>query len=171
MPLFLIFVAVPIVELYVLLQVGSFIGLLPTLALVVLTAVVGVTLLKAQGLATLMRARSRLEQGSLPAKELAEGFLLALAGAMLLTPGFITDSFGFALLVPAIRSLMLGSVMKLLKPNVVVGGAGNVYEGQASSRTNPGYHSGHVIEGDYQRQGSETGSDHHGSSQADSRKD
>lgn len=156
MPLFIFFVVISLVEIYVLIQVGSLIGALATVALVVLTAMVGVTLLRAQGLATLMRARARMEQGGLPAEELAEGFLLALAGATLLTPGFVTDAMGFALLVPAVRKKLLRSAMKLFKPTVVMGG--NVYDGQARPHSSPhsGVHSaGRVIEGDYQRQDDE----------------
>ncbi|GGY57505.1 membrane protein FxsA [Bacterioplanes sanyensis] len=156
MPLFIFFILVSLLEIYVLIQVGSLIGALATVALVVLTAVVGVTLLRAQGLATLMRARARMEQGSLPAEELAEGFLLAMAGATLLTPGFVTDALGFALLVPRVRKKLLQSAMKLLKPNVMMGG--NVYEGQArphAGQDNQAHASGRVIEGDYQRQDEE----------------
>lgn len=150
MPLIILFAVISLIEIYVLIQVGGIIGGLATVALVVLTAMVGVTLLRAQGLATLMRARTKLEQGSLPAKELAEGFLLALAGAMLLTPGFVTDSLGFALLVPGVRRALLGKVMALLKPNMVMG-AGNVYDGE-SRRPGPSPSgTGRVIEGDYIR--------------------
>lgn len=118
MPLLIIFVIVPIIELIILLQVGGLIGVLPTIAIILLTAVIGVNLLRAQGLSTLMRASQRLSQGGIPAQELAEGFLLAVAGGMLLTPGFMTDIFGFCLLVPSLRIRIAQSVMGLITPNM-----------------------------------------------------
>jgi len=102
--LYLFFLLVPLVEIYVLIQVGSVIGALPTVILVVLTAVIGVGLLRSQGLRTWMRAQEQLARGLLPAVELLEGMLLMLAGAFLLTPGFVTDTLGFLLLVPAVPS-------------------------------------------------------------------
>lgn len=101
---FLIFFLTPIVEMYLLIEVGGYIGTLPTVALVMLTAVIGVALLRIQGLATLTRGLARLQQGQLPAQELAEGLLLAVAGALLLTPGFVTDAAGFLLLFPPSRA-------------------------------------------------------------------
>ena len=101
--LLVLFVTVPLVEIYVLVAVGSHIGALATVALVVLTAVTGVALLRLQGLATLDRVQQALEQGELPARPMLEGLLLLVAGALLLTPGFVTDAVGFALLVPAVR--------------------------------------------------------------------
>ncbi len=99
----LFFIAVPLLEMLLLFEVAGAIGGLWTVGLVVLTAVVGIQILKQQGLRTLMRARQRLESGELPAREILEGFLIAAAGAMLLTPGFITDSLGFMLLTPPLR--------------------------------------------------------------------
>ena len=130
MPLLLAFIIVPMAELAVLIQVGSAIGVLWTILIIMLTAAIGVALLKRQGMEVLTRASQRMNEGTLPANELAEGFLLAFAGALLLTPGLLTDGLGFALLVPAFRSTLIGTVLKLLKPKVV-GGAqfrGNTYE-------------------------------------------
>ncbi len=101
--LLLFFVVTPIVEMYLLLTVGDMIGAIPTIGLVVLTAVIGVALLRQQGLATLTRAQQRLAEGGIPAAEMADGLLLAVAGPLLVTPGFATDAMGFALLTPAIR--------------------------------------------------------------------
>lgn len=122
MPLLLIFIIVPLAELAVLIKVGGAIGILWTFLLILFTAFIGVTLLRAQGLATLMRASERMQQGDIPAKELAEGFLLALAGALLLTPGFLTDAFGFSLLLPGVRGAMAVSLMKRFKPAMMRGG-------------------------------------------------
>ena len=101
--LFIAFLLVPVAEIWVLIEVGSVIGALPTVGLVVLTAVVGAGLIRAQGLATLERARAAADRGDVPAMELLDGVCLLVAGAFLLTPGFVTDTLGFLLLVPALR--------------------------------------------------------------------
>ena len=97
------FLAVPIIEIYLLIQVGQVIGAGWTILLVVLTAVIGVWLLKIQGLSTLTRAQRRLQENELPAREILEGMALVVAGAFLLTPGFFTDTIGFLLLFPPTR--------------------------------------------------------------------
>ena len=106
MPLLLLlaFIGVPLLEIAVFIQVGGLIGLWPTLGIVVLTAVIGTWQLRAQGLATLARGRAQLDAGQLPKRELFDGICLLFAGALLLTPGFVTDSFGFLLFVPAFRN-------------------------------------------------------------------
>ena len=98
-----LFVAAPLAEIYVLIHIGGEIGALNTIALCVLTAVLGATLIRIQGISTLLRIRAALERGDLPALEMLEGAQLLVAGALLLTPGFVTDSLGFVLLVPAVR--------------------------------------------------------------------
>lgn len=101
--LFLIFVALPILEMIVLIKVGSIIGVIPTVALVVLTATLGIWLMRVQGLATLARVQEKLERGEVPGTELLEGIMLLIGGALLLTPGFITDTMGFVCLIPVLR--------------------------------------------------------------------
>ncbi|TDI93268.1 MAG: FxsA family protein [Chloroflexi bacterium] len=108
---FLIFVATPLVEMYLLIEVGGYIGAPWTIALVMLTAVIGITLLRRQGLATLTRGVTRLQQGEVPAQEMAEAILLGVAGALLLTPGFVTDAVGFALLTPGFRQRLIVRVL------------------------------------------------------------
>lgn len=103
----LIFLLVPLVEIYILIQVGQVIGALWTVFFVVLTAVIGVRLLKTQGLSTLSRAQNKMNTGEMPAHEMLEGLALVVAGAFLLTPGFFTDAFGFILLFPATRSRLI----------------------------------------------------------------
>ena len=105
--LFLVFLVVPLVELYFLIQVGSVIGAIPTIGLVVFTALLGAMLLRFQGWKTLERTRATLAHGQLPAMEMMEGVLLVLAGALLLTPGFFTDTMGFLLLVPPLRRALI----------------------------------------------------------------
>ncbi|GAA0841336.1 membrane protein FxsA [Marinobacter szutsaonensis] len=107
-----LFIIMPIAEMAVLIQVGGMIGVLNTIGLVLLTAVIGAWLLRQQGLATLLRARQRLNSGELPAREVAEGLILAVGGALLLTPGFITDTIGFLCLIPGTRHFFAAQVLK-----------------------------------------------------------
>jgi len=98
-----VFILVPVLELYVLIKVGSHIGALATVLLVLLTASIGVGLLRKQGLSTMQRVQSQMQRGELPAVSMLEGMLLFFAGALLLTPGFVTDSIGFLLMIPPLR--------------------------------------------------------------------
>ncbi len=109
--LLLLFFTVPLVEIYVLLEVGGAIGVLPTIALVVLTAVMGAGLIRAQGIATLGRVQQELARGELPAVGIIEGALLLVAGALMLTPGFVTDTIGFLILVPPLRRRAIQSFL------------------------------------------------------------
>ncbi len=123
MPLLIIFIIIPLIELAVILKVNSFIGIGWTLGLIIITAFVGVKLLRQQGISTLLRANQKMQQGQMPALELAEGFLLALAGALLLTPGFVTDAVGFFLLVPATRKALVHKVIAFITPRMMTGGS------------------------------------------------
>lgn len=141
--LFLILLLVPVVEIYVLISVGSVIGAIPTIALVVCTALLGVMLLRFQGWTTLQRARLSMARGQVPAMEMMSGVVLLIAGILLLTPGFITDALGFLLLVPAVREALLRRVLRNLQPgpNATPGGDGR---DRAS-------HEPYTIEGEYRR--------------------
>lgn len=101
--LLFIFIVIPIVEMVILIEVGGLIGAWPTVGLVLLTATVGVWLLKLQGLATLSRVQAKLARGELPDTELLEGIMLLIGGTLLLTPGFVTDAIGFICLIPGLR--------------------------------------------------------------------
>lgn len=103
----LLFVGVPLIELYLLIEVGGEIGAIPTITLTVFTAVLGGMLVRAQGLTTALRVRDALERHEVPALEMMEGVVLLATGFMLLLPGFITDLIGFVLLVPPIRRALL----------------------------------------------------------------
>ena len=105
-----LFFAVPIAEIYLLIQVGQAIGAGWTVLLVVATAVVGVALLRVQGLSTLLRAQEKLRRNELPAREMLEGMALVVAGALLLTPGFFTDTIGFLLLFPPTRAWLASAL-------------------------------------------------------------
>jgi len=106
-----IFLVVPIIEIYLLIQVGQVIGAGWTIFLVVFTAVIGVWLLRIQGLSTLTRAQQKLQQNELPAQEMLEGMGLVVAGALLLTPGFFTDTVGFILLFPPTRVWLVSRIV------------------------------------------------------------
>ncbi len=105
--LLFLFIALPLAELYVLIEVGSGIGGLTTIALCLLTAAIGGSLIRWQGLKTLIDAQQRLRMGEIPAHHGFHGILLAVSGLMLFTPGFITDSIGFLLLIPWIRNWLI----------------------------------------------------------------
>jgi UPF0716 protein FxsA len=113
--LLLLFIAVPIAEIALFIEVGGLIGLWPTLATVVVTALVGTTLVRQQGLAALTRARASLERDRFPVEEVLTGVCLLVAGALLLTPGFLTDAIGLALLIPPLRLAIGGAVVRYLE--------------------------------------------------------
>ena len=109
--IFLLFLLVPLIEIYFLIEVGDEIGAGWTIFLVVATAVIGVGLLRMQGLSTMQRAQSTLAQGQVPALAMMEGLVLLVCGGLLLTPGFFTDAIGFVLLTPPIRQALIKRVM------------------------------------------------------------
>jgi UPF0716 protein FxsA len=139
--LFLLFLLTPLLEIAIFIQVGSLIGLWPTLAVVVITAVLGAALWRAQGLSTWARARASLNRGELPVREVTDGAFLLVAGALLLTPGLFTDTIGFLLLVPPVRRVLAGLILRYLRAHMEV----HVVNTQDPSR-DP--HGGPTIEGD-----------------------
>ena len=151
--IFLLFVGMPILEIFVLIKVGSNIGPLATIAIVVLTAILGTWLLRAQGLSTLGKARSRLAGGEIPAFQLLEGLALGVGGALLLTPGFITDAFGFACLFPPTRRILLHSLSKRFSVAQFNTDGFSARTGTPPSPrpTGPTRSEGDVIEGEYTR--------------------
>ena len=137
------FIGVPIVEIAVFIEVGGALGLWPTLGLVVLTAVLGTWQLRAQGLATLMRARDQVERGALPTREIFDGACLLVAGALLLTPGFVTDAAGFLLFFPPVRDILLGFLARHVQTRMQT----RVFvDGEEVSTGEP---NGPVIDGEY----------------------
>ncbi|MCO1334196.1 FxsA family protein [Microbulbifer sp. OS29] len=140
-PLLLLFIALPVLEMWVLITVGREIGALPTIGLVILTAVVGLALLRRQGISTLMRAQEKMRSGNIPAKEMVEGIFLAVGGALLLTPGFITDFFGFICLIPGLRNLLLGFLLRHI----------TVIHPESFSQPRPDKKDSDIIEGEYSR--------------------
>lgn len=110
--LFLIFLVVPIAELAVILQVGQLIGPWYTIVLLLAVSAAGAWLVKREGLGVVRRFRRQLDAGALPGKELADGVLILFAGALLLTPGFLTDCVGLLLLLPPVRAVIRASVLR-----------------------------------------------------------
>lgn len=156
LPLFLlIFIGVPLMEIYLLIEVGSIIGALPTVLAVVFTAVLGVTLIRIQGFSTLQKAQNSMSQGVLPATEMVEGLMLLFAALCLLMPGFFTDAVGFLLLVPPLRRLIasqvIGSaILKTRFSNINTGRSqGDYFEGEYEDLTPEQQHSRrqHILEG------------------------
>ena len=150
--LFLIFLIVPIAEMLLLFEVAEHIGGLSTLGLVVLTAVIGIQVLKIQGLATITRAQKRLESGELPGQEVLEGLFLAVGGAFLLTPGFITDTLGFIFLIGPTRRLLVNWLIRSGKIAVFTsrGGSGGFTYTRYAERREDG-----VYEGEYSQENPE----------------
>ena len=114
MPLLLLFIGLPLIEIYFLIQVGGEIGALPTIGLSVLTAVIGTALVRHQGFGVLARVRALTDRGEVPALEMLDGALILVAGLFLLLPGFLTDAAGFLLLVPLIRRWMLRHSVRIV---------------------------------------------------------
>lgn len=138
------FIGVPLLEIALFIKVGGLIGLGPTLALVILTAVIGAWMLRRQGISVLMRAQRQLAEGTLPVAEVFEGLCLVLAGALLLTPGFFTDAIGAFLLMPAVRQGLYQLVRRHIEPRVFQ--ARSDFPGGPA----PGPTSGPTIEGEFE---------------------
>jgi UPF0716 protein FxsA len=138
--LLLIVLIVPFAEIYLLLEVGGIIGAFPTIVLVVFTAVLGSWLLRQQGFATFRRFQESLARGEIPAYEMIEGPLILVGGALLLTPGFITDMIGFACLIPVLRKKIAQYIIEnhLIQP--IAG-----FEQPAANKNN-------VLEGEFHRE-------------------
>ena len=103
--LFLAFSLIPVIELYLIIKIGTAIGALNTIAVVIITAIAGAHLARMQGMQTMMRVRHRLNAGEMPADEMVDAMIIFMAGVVLLTPGFVTDLFGLLLLFPPSRKI------------------------------------------------------------------
>lgn len=146
--LLILFIVLPILEMWLLIEVGGVIGALPTIGLVFLTAFIGLGLLKIQSANTLLSARQKLQANTLPAREIADGVFYAVGGALLLTPGFITDVIGFACLTPGIRTWIIQFFLHLALKN------GRLQFYMSQNRPT-GNRSEQVIEGDFKRHSDE----------------
>ncbi len=113
--LLFLFTVVPVIELYLLIKIGSEIGVLETIMIVVLTGIIGAWLAKREGFQILMDINNSMSRGRTPAMEMVEGVLIFAGGAMLLTPGFLTDTLGFMVLIPQIRVFFAKQLIKYFK--------------------------------------------------------
>ena len=150
--LFLLFSMMSLAEIYVLIKVGSVLGAFSTVALILVSAMVGASLVRAQGLQTAFTAQRRMAKGEVPAQQMIEGLMLVISGVMLITPGFITDSLGLLLLVPQLRLIMVNKL--LASVGDVAGfkaqsGASFSHDEQNPSHLNEG--KGQTIEGEFER--------------------
>jgi UPF0716 protein FxsA len=118
--LFVLFVVVPFAELYVILQVAHAVGGVTTIAILVAMSFLGAALVKREGLGVLRRAQQRMNAGQVPGRELVDGVLILLSGALLLTPGFLTDAVGVLLLLPPVRAGMRAFAIRRLRHRVVL---------------------------------------------------
>lgn len=150
MPLFIVLLLlVPLIEIYLLIEVGEVIGALPTIGLCVLTALLGGALLKHQGLRTLLSARGALDRGEVPAIQLFEGMVLAVGGVLLMVPGFATDAIGFVCLLPFTRRLVVRGILARVQVRRGPAGPPHGPDGSPQPRSEPESH--RTIEGEYQR--------------------
>ncbi len=148
--LFLALLAVPIIEIGLFIEVGGWIGLWPTLAIVILTAVAGTALLRSQGRGALAELQSRISRGGDPSGPIAHGAMILVAGVLLLTPGFFTDAVGFALLLPPVRAAIIRAGAARFAEGVRSGRVQVFTSGGPAPRGPAGPRApGDVIEGDY----------------------
>lgn len=148
---FILFIAVPLLELAILIKVGEIIGIGATIVLVISTAVIGVSLLKRQGLAALARARDTVEAGEFPVESVVDGACLLVAGAFLLTPGLLTDTVGFSLLIPGLRRALARWLFnKFTVSGHVPGDSFGADPGGAPRQDGAAPRPGPVIEGEYE---------------------
>ncbi len=155
--LFLFFIVVPIIEIAVIMQVGALLGTWTTVAIVIFTAWLGAKKVREQGLATLASVQTKLAQGEIPSDEIIAGLMLLVAGVLLVTPGFVTDAFGLALLFEPVRQIIANHVKKHFQ--VKQYHATQVFTQEFSEQdfidnsynSNSSNHNGQTIEGDFER--------------------
>jgi len=147
--LFLVFTSVSLLEIFVLVKVGSFLGPWPTVLLVIITALTGSALVRSQGIQLLQKLQQRIAQGEMPGQQLIEGVMLLVTGVLLVTPGFVTDFCGLLLLQPGIRKSIAKAVLENVKLN-----SGSSMSGcysQKNSSFGEQKVDGDIIEGEFER--------------------
>lgn len=151
--LFVLFIVMPILEIFVLIKVGSSLGVWTTIAIVILTAVVGSYMLRAQSLATVKSVQEKLNAGQVPATQMFEGVALLVGGLFLLTPGFITDAIGFFCLFPPTRQWLLRRILAKATVSIFQSGvktnSSNQTQGATNSTVKP---NSSIIDGEYRRE-------------------
>ncbi len=145
----LAFILVPIIEIAIFIEVGGEIGLWNTLAVVVLTAIVGTWMLRAQGMRTLRRAQDSLARQVFPVSEVFDGLCLLVGGALLLTPGFLTDALGFLLFLPPVRAAIRGVILRFLSASGTNWMGGEAPGSGDSGKRGPDNGEGRTIEGEF----------------------
>jgi UPF0716 protein FxsA len=134
-----LFIVVPIVELYVIIQIGSLIGVVPTIALLLADALLGSLLLRHQGRGAWRRFNAAMAERRFPGREVADGLLIAIGGTLLLTPGFVTDVFGLIFLIPPTRAIVRRLLRGYAGRRVVIAGVSGVAGAAGNGRTNSHY--------------------------------
>jgi len=163
--LLLLFIAIPIIEMWLLISISRHIGALLTISLVVATAVIGVHWLRQQGFSTLLKLNERLSAGEMPAREITEGVIITIGGALLLTPGFATDALGFACLFAPSRALLVKSLFSRIQNGIMASAmsassmsTGSMSSASMSSASMSGQasanHSNNTMEGSFTSEGS-----------------
>lgn len=147
----LLFLLFPLIELAVMIKVGSAIGVLPTLLLIVLGVLVGGLVLRVAGVATAWRARERLARGELPEQEMLEGLLVAIGGGLLLLPGFVSDLLAVPCLLPFTRRLLLARLRRRAEEQALRQRAFFDDLAARSGQSRPDASRPNVIEGEYER--------------------
>jgi UPF0716 protein FxsA len=113
--LFLLFTLIPVIELSLLIEIGSYIGILNTVVIVILTAIAGAYMVRMEGMGVMYRIQKNMQEGKFPGEELISGAMILVAGALLLTPGFFTDLIGFLMVVPVTRGYISNMIKKYLE--------------------------------------------------------
>lgn len=149
--LLLPFIIFPIIEMLVLIKVGSAIGALNAVALVFLGAIVGLQVIRQQGFSTMVKAQQKIAAGELPANEMVEGFMIAVGGALMLVPGFVTDFMGILLLIPPVRRFIIKRMIASGRWKVQ---QTNIYDTEFTQESHwetQQTHINHTIESDYSK--------------------
>jgi UPF0716 protein FxsA len=143
-----LFILVPVAEIALFIELGGNFGVFNTLLLIIVTAVVGASLVRQQGFQTLSNVKEQIASGNLPAMEMAEGAALLFAGALLLTPGFLTDTIGFCLLIPPVRRKWIRYLSRQGIVSMATAWQYSTAQNQSRPNANP---RGNVIEGKYRK--------------------
>lgn len=150
--LFLLFTAVSLLEIFVLVKVGSFLGAWPTILLVVVTALIGSALVRSQGLQLVQQLQQRLAKGEMPGQQLIEGIMLIITGVLLVTPGFVTDFGGLLLLQPSIRATLAKTILANVNLSSATMSGSFAQPGSGFSQQNI---DDDIIEGEFERKDSD----------------
>ena len=157
--LFFLFIVIPIIEIAVLMQVGALLGAWPTVGIVIITAWLGAKNVRQQGLSTMQSVQNKMAAGEMPSDEIVAGFLLMIAGVLLITPGFVTDAFGLLLLVPHFRQALIKNVQQHMANNPRANSHFSFHTSHSVNKPNSDYvepksnnlNQGNTIEGEFER--------------------